>query len=92
MILSNKPITKALIRLRGCAGWFAPLLFANHQRQVFSRRCLILIMVNSDISLLEDSVDPDQLDSNCFHSNMFVLFVLSQPFFTHVGMGLPGLN
>ena len=33
MILSNKPITKALIRL-----WSAPLLFANHQRQVFSHR------------------------------------------------------
>ena len=49
-------------------------------------------MVNPDISLLEDSVDPDQLDSHCFHSNMFVLFVLSQQFFTHVGTGLPGLN
>ena len=29
MILSKKRITKALISLRGCAGWFAPLLFAN---------------------------------------------------------------
>ena len=29
MILSNKQITKALIRLHGCAGWSAPLLFAN---------------------------------------------------------------
>ena len=29
MILSNKRITKALIRLSGCAGWYAPLLFAN---------------------------------------------------------------
>ena len=38
MILSNKRITKALIRLRGCAGWSAPLLFANPRRQVFSRR------------------------------------------------------
>ena len=38
MILYNKRITKALIRLRGCAGWSAPLLFANHGRQVFSRR------------------------------------------------------
>ena len=37
MILSNKRITKALIRLRGCAGWSAPLLFATHRRQVFSR-------------------------------------------------------
>ena len=38
MMLFDKRITKALIRLRGCAGWSAPLLFANHQRQVFSRR------------------------------------------------------
>ena len=38
MILSEKRITKALIRLRGCAGWSAPVLFANPRRQVFSRR------------------------------------------------------
>ena len=31
MILSNTRITKALIRLRGCAGWSAPLLFANSE-------------------------------------------------------------
>ena len=29
---------KALIRLRGCAGWSAPLLFTNPPRQGFSRR------------------------------------------------------
>ena len=29
MIISSKWTTKALIRLRGCAGWSAPLLFAN---------------------------------------------------------------
>ena len=29
MVLSNKRITKVLIRLRRCAGWSAPLLFAN---------------------------------------------------------------
>ena len=38
MILSNKPIKKGLISLRECAGWSAPLLFANPRRQVFSRR------------------------------------------------------
>ena len=38
MILSKNRITKALIRLCGCAGWSAPVLFANHRRQVFSRR------------------------------------------------------
>ena len=37
MILSNKQITKVLIRLRGCAGWSAPVLFANPRRQVLSR-------------------------------------------------------
>ena len=37
MIPSNKRKTKALIRLRGCTGWSAPMLFANHRRQVFSR-------------------------------------------------------
>ena len=29
---------KALIRLRGCAGWSAPVLFTNPRRQGFSRR------------------------------------------------------
>ena len=38
MILSNKQITKVLIRLCICAGWSAPLLFANPRRQVFSRQ------------------------------------------------------
>ena len=34
MILSNMHIKKALIRLRGCAGWSAPLLFANTKNRV----------------------------------------------------------
>ena len=38
MILFKKRITKALIRLRVCAGWSAPVLFANSLRQIFSRR------------------------------------------------------
>ena len=33
MVLSEKRITKALIRLRGCESWSAPVLFANPQRQ-----------------------------------------------------------
>ena len=37
-MLSNKRITKALIRLRGCAGWSAPLMFANTGRQGSFRR------------------------------------------------------
>ena len=35
MVLSKKRITKAVIRLRGCAGWSAPVLFASPRR--FSR-------------------------------------------------------
>ena len=38
MILVNKPITKVLIRLHGCAVLSAPLLFANLQRQVSSHQ------------------------------------------------------
>ena len=38
MILFIKRITKVLIRLRGCTGWSAPLLFSNPRRQVFLRR------------------------------------------------------
>ena len=38
MILSKRRTTKALIRLRACTGWSAPVLFANPQRQVFSRQ------------------------------------------------------
>ena len=34
MILCNKRITKALIRMRGCAGRSAPLLFANTEDRV----------------------------------------------------------
>ena len=38
MVLSQNRVTKALIRLRGCAGWSASLLFAKLRRQVFSCR------------------------------------------------------
>ena len=38
MMLPSKQKVKALIRLRECAGWSAPLLFANHWRRGFSRR------------------------------------------------------
>ena len=38
MVLFKKRIAKALIRLRECAGWSVPVLFANTRRQVFSRR------------------------------------------------------
>ena len=35
MILSKERITKALTRLRWCAGWSAPLLFANPPKTGF---------------------------------------------------------
>ena len=38
MMLSEKRITNALIRLHGCTGWSAPKLFTNPQSQVFSCR------------------------------------------------------
>ena len=38
MILPKKRTTKVLIRLPGCTGCSVPLLFANPQGQVFSRR------------------------------------------------------
>ena len=38
IMLFNKQITKALIRLRGCPGWSAAVLFANLLKQVFSLR------------------------------------------------------
>ena len=43
MLLSEKQITKALIRLPGCACRSAHVLFTNPQRQVFSRRCPYVI-------------------------------------------------
>ena len=36
-----------LIRLRRCAGWSAPLLFANPRRQVFSRQGPIVCMLGN---------------------------------------------
>ena len=44
MVLSNTRITKALSGLRGCAGWSAPLLFANLKRQVFLGRGLNVVI------------------------------------------------
>ena len=74
MILHGKRITEALISLRGCAGWSAPVLFANPRRQVFSRQGPIIydllqaglekhayIRYKIYTGLVENSVDPDQL-------------------------------
>ena len=58
MILSNKRIINALIRLRVCAGWSASLLFANHRRQVFSRRGPLIILPLDDVAV-EKNVFPE---------------------------------
>ena len=46
MIRSNKRITKALIRLRGCAGWSAPVLFQNPEDRFFRNEAHIRISLN----------------------------------------------
>ena len=43
MTLSNKRITKTLIRLRGCEGWSAPLLFANTEDRFSSIQAHIIM-------------------------------------------------
>ena len=51
MILSNKRIKKALIRLHICGVWSAPLLFPNPQRQVFLRCPSKLLITNLVVQL-----------------------------------------
>ena len=68
-ILCNKRITKALIRLRGCAGWSAHLLFANPRRQVFSRRgpnkmIVIRAGIHKLLARIENRENPDQTASS----------------------------
>ena len=46
MIPSNKRMIKALIKLGSCAGWSAPLLFANSS-QGFSNRGLLDVLKGS---------------------------------------------
>ena len=84
MVLSKKRITKALIRLRGRAGWSAPVLFANPRRQVFLRRGPF-----NYTSVVRNSQVPHQVvtnlrsvkSSNCmvllkFRVSIFHIFVL----------------
>ena len=55
MILSKKRITKVLIRLRGCAGWSAPLLFPNPEDR---SSC-----VEAQIAYITNNMDQDQTAS-----------------------------
>ena len=78
MVLFNKQITKALIRLRGCAGWSAPLLFANpynigfntkraHSQGINTNRTLIPIF--SSIYFKYSRLTP-----TCTYCRHFVMF------------------
>ena len=45
ILLSNKQITKALIRLRGCTGWSTPLLFARNMPGIPALRPIIILLL-----------------------------------------------
>ena len=53
-MLSKQRTIKALIRLRGCAGWYAPLLFAYDIRHIFSCPGSIVFWYN-DVLFEDDS-------------------------------------
>ena len=61
MIISKKGITKALIRLRGCAGWSAPVLFANPRGQVFTCRGQNVLKSLKIVIVKANSADPDEM-------------------------------
>ena len=46
-----KQVIKGLIRLPGCAGWSAPLLFEHRQRNVFSHRGPYICMKQLDTTI-----------------------------------------
>ena len=70
MILSKKRISKALIRLRGCAGWSAPVLFATPRRQVFSRQGPLY-----KLSVYNEMLN-EILNSNANYAGFFVVVVV----------------
>ena len=53
MVLSNKQITNAPTRLRGCTSWFAPLLFANTKDGFFHVNAHIYVAIRQGFSLLK---------------------------------------
>ena len=60
----KKQITKALIRLRGCAGWSAPVLFAIPEDRVSRDEVLIVLSPGFRRSMEKDN----QWDVTLFHS------------------------
>ena len=67
MKVSKRRITKALISLRVCAGWSAPLLFAHPLRQFFSRQGPYELMGErlGLVAQLVESLYADQGVANC---------------------------
>ena len=70
IILPRNRITKALISLRGCTGWSAPLLFASPPKTVFLAswpiycRRLNPCPAEPGFIFFENIVDQDQLASD----------------------------
>ena len=81
MKFSKKRITKALIRLRGCAGWSATVLFANLRRQVFSRRGPFLKTLLTQIRLenfQRKTMPPPPYKCKLSQQACLLLFIVSQ--------------
>ena len=71
-----------LISLQGCPGWSAPLLFANPQREVFSRRGpYLLSIVENTWTSLHNSILIEIL-------SMIYLHYYFQQFFSHIKLFL----
>ena len=85
MVLSKTQIAKALIRLRGCAGWSAPVLLANPRRQVFSGRGPYSVACKITCALLQCS--PVSSELTLLHSEWPTLY---ERFAILSGIGLKG--
>ena len=75
MILSNKPITKVLIRLHRCAGWSAPLLSANPEDRfshVEAHIKMSISHVKAQIKMSSSPYNRCQLLSNFKHCILIV--------------------
>ena len=78
MTLLDKGITKALISLRGCAGWSAPVLFVNPRGQVFSRRGPFRAMQDFSLDIVAQWLarGPGSIPGSAFLTIFFFFFRL----------------
>ena len=53
MVLFKKGITAVLIRLRGCAGWSAPMLFATPKDRFSQDGAHILTSLNDELKAIK---------------------------------------